>query len=97
VITDPFIATLQLGVAVELKLPQLADPGTSVVPAGTVSVSVNGSVDVESPSFWTSKVYVNGCPLPAVTTDDETSLLTWNVALLMTGVVTGLVDGSSPE
>jgi hypothetical protein len=40
---------------------------------------------------------VIGVPDPAVTTEADTSLSTWKVASLLTGVVTGLVDGSSPE
>lgn len=71
--------------------PQLCEPDTSVVPAGTVSVTTTGTVDVDVPVFATPIEYVIGVDDPAATDVGEPLFDTVNAAPLVTVVGTVLV------
>lgn len=91
VAVDPVTVTEHEGVVVDPSVPQLAEPVTSDVPDGAVSVMVSGATDVEPPVLVATTVYVSGVAWPGVAREADTCFTTVNAAGLERTVVAVLV------
>ena len=78
-------------------VPQLCEPATNVVPAGTVSVTTTGTVETDVPVFCTPIEYTIGVDEPAATLNGEPDFVTVNAAPLVTVVGVVTVTGQPPE